>query len=165
MERTMIIHNVFWTLKDNSPAARQALIDGCWKYLSVHPGILHFWAGELAADHVRPVNDRDWDVGLHVVYQDKAAHDHYHRAPAARPVRRRVPANWKTSRVFDSVASLRESPAATSEGARRKGACTMTRKIRVAIVGLGFGAEFIPIYQRHPECGNGSHLPAQPGEA
>ena len=26
------------------------------------------------------------------------------------------------------------------------------RKIRVAIVGLGFGAEFIPIYQRHPNA-------------
>src|SRR5437867_2005800 len=24
------------------------------------------------------------------------------------------------------------------------------RKINVAIIGLGFGAEFIPIYQRHP---------------
>ena len=30
----------------------------------------------------------------------------------------------------------------------------MTRdgKIRVAIVGLGFGAEFIPIYQAHPDA-------------
>jgi len=26
----------------------------------------------------------------------------------------------------------------------------MSKKISVAIVGLGFGAEFIPIYQRHP---------------
>jgi len=26
----------------------------------------------------------------------------------------------------------------------------MTRKINIAIVGMGFGAEFIPIYQRHP---------------
>ena len=26
------------------------------------------------------------------------------------------------------------------------------RKINVAIVGLGFGAEFIPIYQRHPQA-------------
>jgi predicted dehydrogenase len=26
------------------------------------------------------------------------------------------------------------------------------KKIRVAIVGLGFGAEFIPIYQRHPNA-------------
>ena len=26
------------------------------------------------------------------------------------------------------------------------------KKIRVAIVGLGFGAEFIPIYQHHPDA-------------
>jgi predicted dehydrogenase len=25
-------------------------------------------------------------------------------------------------------------------------------KVRVAIVGLGFGAEFIPIYQAHPDA-------------
>jgi predicted dehydrogenase len=28
----------------------------------------------------------------------------------------------------------------------------MPDKIRVAIVGLGFGAEFIPIFQRHPNA-------------
>ncbi|MCL4294995.1 MAG: Gfo/Idh/MocA family oxidoreductase [Anaerolineae bacterium] len=28
----------------------------------------------------------------------------------------------------------------------------MTKKVNVAIVGLGFGAEFIPIYQRHPDA-------------
>ena len=28
----------------------------------------------------------------------------------------------------------------------------MNKKIRVAIVGLGFGAEFIPIYQKHPDA-------------
>lgn len=27
-----------------------------------------------------------------------------------------------------------------------------TKKVRVAIIGLGFGAEFIPIYQRHPNA-------------
>src|SRR4029078_8214256 len=27
----------------------------------------------------------------------------------------------------------------------------MANKVRVAIVGLGFGAEFIPIYQSHPD--------------
>jgi len=26
------------------------------------------------------------------------------------------------------------------------------KKVNVAIVGLGFGAEFIPIYQRHPQA-------------
>ena len=29
----------------------------------------------------------------------------------------------------------------------------MSDKINIAIVGLGFGAEFIPIYQRHPHAG------------
>jgi hypothetical protein len=28
----------------------------------------------------------------------------------------------------------------------------MASKVRVAIVGLGFGAEFIPIYQQHPDA-------------
>ncbi len=28
----------------------------------------------------------------------------------------------------------------------------MTKKLNIAIVGLGFGAEFIPIYQRHPNA-------------
>ena len=27
-----------------------------------------------------------------------------------------------------------------------------TKKVNVAIVGLGFGAEFIPIYQKHPHA-------------
>src|SRR5687768_2821231 len=28
----------------------------------------------------------------------------------------------------------------------------MAKKINVAVVGLGFGTEFIPIYQRHPDA-------------
>lgn len=28
----------------------------------------------------------------------------------------------------------------------------MNDKVNVAIIGLGFGAEFIPIYQRHPNA-------------
>lgn len=29
---------------------------------------------------------------------------------------------------------------------------SMTKKVKVAMIGLGFGAEFIPIYQRHPHA-------------
>jgi hypothetical protein len=96
----MILHNVFWTLNDNSPAARQALIDGCWKYLSIHPGILHFWTSERAADHVRPVNDVDWDVGLHVGYQDKAAHDYRTKRPTTTITSTRcTTSSWPSSRA------------------------------------------------------------------
>ena len=31
-----------------------------------------------------------------------------------------------------------------------------TRKFNVAVVGLGFGAEFIPLWQKHPQCFAGS---------
>jgi predicted dehydrogenase len=30
--------------------------------------------------------------------------------------------------------------------------CRMTKKVKVAMIGLGFGSEFIPIYQRHPHA-------------
>src|SRR5438105_5925646 len=33
-----------------------------------------------------------------------------------------------------------------------RAASMSTKKVRVAIVGLGFGAEFIPIYQAHPNA-------------
>ena len=39
----------------------------------------------------------------------------------------------------------------------------MSKKVRVAIVGLGFGAEFIPIYQAHPNAEMVRHLPAEQG--
>jgi predicted dehydrogenase len=34
------------------------------------------------------------------------------------------------------------------------------KKINIAIIGLGFGAEFIPIYQKHPGAGYVRHLSA-----
>ena len=53
-----------------------------------------------------------------------------------------------------------EPPVATLEKSAMNG-----KKVNVAMVGLGFGAEFIPIYQRHPECQHLRHLPAERGEA
>src|SRR5690606_9000532 len=32
------------------------------------------------------------------------------------------------------------------------GVQNMAKQVNVAIIGLGFGAEFIPIYQKHPEA-------------
>ena len=59
----------------------QTLLAACRKYLVDHPGIVSFACGTLAVDHAREVNDRDWDVGLHIVFTDKAAHDQYQDAP------------------------------------------------------------------------------------
>jgi hypothetical protein len=99
----MIAHNVYFALHDNSEEARQRLLDACQKYLVDHPGIVSFACGTLAADHVRPVNDRDFDVSLHVTFMDKPAHDRYHASEAHTRFVEENQANWKSSRVFDSV--------------------------------------------------------------
>lgn len=99
----MIAHNIYFTLHDSSAAARQSLIDACKKYLAPHPGILSFHCGVLAADHVRPVNDRDFDVGLHVIFQDKAAHDWYQTSPDHNQFVAEMKPNWKQTRVFDTT--------------------------------------------------------------
>jgi hypothetical protein len=106
----MLSHDVFFKLKDPSATARQTLVDACQKYLSDHPGTVWFSAGVLAPEFDRPVNDRDFDVALHVVFADKAAHDQYQTAPKHEQFIQEQRDNWESVRVFDSwVQSARPS--------------------------------------------------------
>src|SRR5205807_2016389 len=73
----MIVHDVYFTLNDNSAEAKKKLVAACKKYLTKHPGEVFFAAGTLADDLNRPVNDRDFDVGLHIVFKDKVSLDKY----------------------------------------------------------------------------------------
>jgi len=43
--------------------------------------VLYFAVGTLNPDLDRPVNDRDFDVALTIVFDSKAAHDAYQVAP------------------------------------------------------------------------------------
>ena len=97
-----LAHNVFFTLTDKSPAKVEELVAACKKYLNVQPGIVFFAAGPLVPDLARPVNDRDWDVGLHLVFVDKAAHDAYQDDPTHNQFIAAMKANWSKVRVFDS---------------------------------------------------------------
>jgi hypothetical protein len=99
---SLLSHDVFFSLEDNSPAARKKLVDACKKYLSNHPGTVFFSAGVLADDLKREVNDRDFDVALHIVFKDKASHDRYQDADAHRKFIAENKDNWKKVRVFDS---------------------------------------------------------------
>lgn len=98
----MIGHMVYFSLKDNSPAAKEKLVAACKKYLSKHPGEVYFGAGTLVADLDRPVNDRDWDVALHIVFADRKAHDQYQDAKRHQQFIDENKDNWKKVRVFDS---------------------------------------------------------------
>jgi hypothetical protein len=101
----MIVHDVFFELKDNSPAAKKKLVDACKKYLKKHDGVVYFAAGTVHDELKREVNQRDWDVGLHVVFKDKAAHDKYQDAPAHKTFIEENKDNWKKVRVFDTAAT------------------------------------------------------------
>jgi hypothetical protein len=98
----MIVHNVFFTLFDTSAAARQKLVEACRKYLSGHPGEVYFSAGVLCDALARPVNDRKFDVGLHVVFSSMADHDAYQQDPRHLRFIEENKATWKKVRVFDS---------------------------------------------------------------
>ena len=100
---TLIVHNVFFALKDNAPAKVQELVNACSKYLSKHPGEVYFSTGPRAKEFARDVNVQDWDVALHIVFQTKADHDRYADAPRHVQFIQENQANWKKVRVFDSL--------------------------------------------------------------
>jgi len=100
----MIVHSVYFSLKDNSPQAREKLMAACKKYLTKHPGEVYFAVGSLAEDLKREVNDRDFDVNLLIVFQDRKAHDQYQAAPRHKQFIDENKDNWKKVRVFDAVA-------------------------------------------------------------
>ena len=102
-EGPMVGHMVYFKLKDRSPEARQKLVGACKKYLSGHPGTVFFAAGVVGDAFDRPVNDRDWDVALHLVFVDQAAHDKYQEAERHLKFIEENRASWEKVRVFDSL--------------------------------------------------------------
>lgn len=103
MATPRLAHNVLFKLKDSSPAKVQELVAACKKYLNVQPGIVFFAAGTLCEELDREVNVRDWDVGLHLVFVDKAAHDAYQIDPMHVKFVEENKPSWSAVRVFDSL--------------------------------------------------------------
>lgn len=98
----MLAHIVYFTLNDNSEEKRQNLVDACQKYLKDHNGVKFFAAGVVGTEFDRPVNDRDYDVSLHVYFEDKETHDVYQTAEEHLTFIAEQKENWKQVRVFDS---------------------------------------------------------------
>jgi hypothetical protein len=99
----LLAHNVFFTLTNRSPAAVQALVAACKKYLTVQPEIVYFACGARDPGLDRDVNDVGFDVGLHVVFASRAAHDAYQDDATHERFIAENKANWKQVRVFDTL--------------------------------------------------------------
>lgn len=70
---------IFWT-KPGIPDAADQLLAGIERYLRPIPGALSFHAGRMVPSH-RPVVDQTYQVGLNIVFRDKAAQDAYQVHP------------------------------------------------------------------------------------
>ncbi len=99
----MLSHDVFFSLTDKSPEAAARLVWACHHYLSAHDGIVHFTAGARETSLDREVNDQDFEVALHVVFADRAAHDAYQDAPGHHAFIEENSDVWTSVRVFDST--------------------------------------------------------------
>ena len=97
-----LAHDVYFTLRDDSPAAREALVRSCHEILRPIDGILQLAAGNRIEEHQRDVNDGGYHVSLHVQFVDRAAHDAYQSCEAHDRFIEANHENWAAVRVFDS---------------------------------------------------------------
>src|SRR5262245_46373377 len=100
----MIVHNVFFTLKESNDANRKKLTAACKKYLTKHEGEVYFAAGPIAEEFKRELNDKDFGVCLVIVFKNKAAHDKYQDHKRHLDFIAENKDMWKKVRVFDSHA-------------------------------------------------------------
>ncbi len=99
---SQLAHMVYFKLKDSTPEAIESLAAACRKYLTGHPGTVYFGVGTLVPDLDRPVNQRDFDVALQVVFDSRSAHDAYQVAPRHLQFIEENKPNWAQVRVFDA---------------------------------------------------------------
>lgn len=97
----MLAHSVFFMLKDRTPQAAAALVAACQQHLTGHPGTLAFGVGTCSG-YDRQVNDRDYDVALHIVFDSHASHDAYQVAPRHHTFVAENSTGWAKVRVFDA---------------------------------------------------------------
>jgi hypothetical protein len=100
---TQLAHMVFFSLADKTESNRKRLVELCKKYLDGHEGVTYFSVGTLNPELKREgVNDRDFDVALHLVFKNKAAHDRYQEHARHKAFIEDGKALWSKVRVFDS---------------------------------------------------------------
>jgi hypothetical protein len=103
MPQPLIVHNVYFALTNNTAVEIDQLVASCRKYLTPHPGIVFFACGQLTPELKREVNDRDFDVGLHIIFESLQHHDDYQVHPLHVQFINENKPNWKKVRVFDST--------------------------------------------------------------
>ena len=97
-----LAHMVFFTLKERTKDARDAFVASCQKYLAGHEGATYFSVGMIAEDAPEPVSVLDFDVALHVVFENKEAKARYLKSPRHDSFVAENKEKFAKVRVFDS---------------------------------------------------------------
>jgi hypothetical protein len=97
-----LAHMVFFGLKDRSKESRAEFLASCQKYLSGHEGTIYFSVGTIAEDVPEPVSVLDFDVALHVVFENKEGKAKYLKSPRHDSFVAENKDKFGKVRVFDS---------------------------------------------------------------
>lgn len=97
-----LAHIVFFTLAESNDDNRSKLVEACKKYLDKHDGVVYFGVGVNAPEYNREVNDRDYDVALHLIFATAKDQDAYQTHPRHVKFVEECQGLWKKVRVFDS---------------------------------------------------------------
>jgi quinol monooxygenase YgiN len=97
-----LAHSVIFTLKDQSAKSRDAFVAICDKYLTSHKGVVSYTCGTIAEDVKEGASDREFDVALHVVFEDKAALAEYLKSERHNQFVAAIKDKLAKVRVFDS---------------------------------------------------------------
>ena len=112
-----LAHLVYFKLKDSSGGSRAKLVAACKLYLTGHPGTASFAVGTRAGDLNGEANDREFDVSLHLVFENKEAHDKYQEHERHKKFIEENLENLEKVRVFDSY--LSPAPTTSTEPAEK----------------------------------------------
>lgn len=99
----MFTHIVLFWLNPETPAdARASMLADCDRLLKPIPGVRHLFTGNPAMTP-REVVDNSYDIGLCVIYDDKAGHDVYQEHSLHKEFIARNKPHWKRVQIYDFV--------------------------------------------------------------
>ena len=96
------LHITLFTLADRSLKTRTRFIEACHKYLSNHKGQTHFSVSVRATEVERAVVDKDYDVAMVMMFENKDYYNAYATDPRHEEYITVVAGMSISRRVFDS---------------------------------------------------------------
>ncbi|HPD31021.1 MAG TPA: Dabb family protein [Phycisphaerae bacterium] len=100
------VHCVFFTLKPGTPQSQiDAQVVGGRELLARIPTVRRLETGRRDETMCREVSVTDFDLGLVILFDDKAGHDVYADHPLHLEYIKRHKARWARIRVFDYLSA------------------------------------------------------------